>query len=64
MILGMVILFITNDLFPIFSIYLHHLLYLKIFVSVIKKCTYIVLCSFELCGVAWSEINVKNVLYS
>ena len=52
MILGMAILFITNNLFPIFSIRLDHLLYLKIFASVLKKYTYVVLCSFELCGVA------------
>ena len=56
MILGMAILFITNNLFPIFSIRLDHLLYLKILVSVLKKYTYIVLCSFELCGVALSKL--------
>ena len=52
MILGMVILFITNDLFPIFSIRLDHLLCLKIFASVLNKYTYVVFCSFELCDVA------------
>ena len=41
MILGMVILFITNDLFPIFSIRLDHLLCLKIFASVLNKYTYV-----------------------
>ena len=56
MILGLAILFITNNLFPIFSIRLDHLLYLKILVSVLKKYTYIVLCSFELCGVALSKL--------